>query len=174
MIGLPPPRYVPHIAVLNTGAGPNLIRQDILPIDCEYLGLAIPGVCWQIIDANGNVLSAIGSGRLSCQVGGLGILTDFTVVERLAVPLILGCDFIDNHILSIRPIENIIELRKHFRACFHRAHEPVDDFHRYISVSRRCTLELQSETNVLVTTAAHGCYGAEHQGVVFYVVRISV
>jgi transposase InsO family protein len=156
LIGFPPSRYVPQIAVVDTGAGPNLIHKDLLPPDwiCKETAVAASPV--HIKDANGRLLSSVGMVQLPCQVGGLTVATDFIVVERLAVPLILGCDFIDQNILSIRPKESIIELRGQHKAYIHRGREHSHDDNHPVKVARRCSLNSQTETNVLVTSEAQG------------------
>ena len=119
MIGLSPPRYIPQIAVVDTGAGPNIIRKDLIPKDWKYEGMEKSSVQMHIKDANGRLLSSVGTLRLPCQVGGLTTNTDSSVVEGLEFPIILGCNYIDKNILSIRPKERIIELRGHKRAYLH-------------------------------------------------------
>jgi len=108
LVGLPSGRYVPQIAVLDTGAGPNLIRANVLPPDWRSQGLLVPATPRHVRDANGRLMATIGTIRTPCRIANYTAMTDFLVVERLAVPLILGCDYIDKNIATIRPAEGII------------------------------------------------------------------
>ena len=53
LIGLKPSRYVPQVAVVDTGAGPNLISNDILPPDWRYEEMDQETFPIHIKDANG-------------------------------------------------------------------------------------------------------------------------
>jgi hypothetical protein len=93
----------PIMAVLDTGAGPNLIREDLLPKNWEFY--RIPGLPFpQITNASGRRIPARGFVQLQVQVGGLVRRVRFYVTPGLAVPCILGCNFINLHVKSILPI----------------------------------------------------------------------
>jgi transposase InsO family protein len=101
----------PVVAVLDTGAGPNLIREDVLPPDWESLrlrGVPVP----KVMNASGRLLHSKGVIVLIVQVGDLRTRVRFYVTAGLAVPCILGCNFIDRHVRSIMPGERRVELRE--------------------------------------------------------------
>jgi hypothetical protein len=100
---------VPVLAVLDTGAGPNLIREDVLPPNWETLrlrGVPIP----KVMNASGRLLHSKGVIVLIVQVGHLRTRVRFYVTAGLAVPCILGCNFIDRHVKSILPGDRRVEL----------------------------------------------------------------
>jgi hypothetical protein len=77
------------IAVLDTGAGPNLIREDVLPPNWEtwrLCGVPIP----KVMNASGRLLQSKGLIVLIVQVGHLRTRVRFYVTAGLAVPCILG------------------------------------------------------------------------------------
>jgi hypothetical protein len=79
----------PVRAVLDTGAGPNLVREDVLPKGWERL--LVPDVALpRITNASGRRMSARGVIVLFVQVGGLLKRVRFYVTPGLAVPCILG------------------------------------------------------------------------------------
>jgi hypothetical protein len=82
----------PVRAVLDTGAGPNLVREDVLPNGWERL--LVPDVALpRITNASGRRMSARGVIVLFVQVGGLLKRVRFYVTPGLAVPCILRCGF---------------------------------------------------------------------------------
>jgi hypothetical protein len=96
-------------AVLDTGAGPSLIRKDVLPKDLERLLIqyvALP----RITNASGMQMPARGLIVLYVKVGGLLKRVRFYVMPGLAVPCILGCGFINLHVKTIHPKERRVEL----------------------------------------------------------------
>jgi Retroviral aspartyl protease len=97
----------PIVAVLDTGAGPNLIRESVLPDGWEKYRVH---TSWnrRIVDANGKALKFRGVVELALQLGELVVRTRLAVVSHLSVPCILGCDFIDRHVKAIVPKERRI------------------------------------------------------------------
>jgi Retroviral aspartyl protease len=94
----------PVRAVLDTGAGPNLVREDVLPKGWERL--LVPDVALpRITNASGRRMSARGVIVLFVQVGGLLTRVRFYVTPGLAVPCILGCGFINLYVKTIHPRE---------------------------------------------------------------------
>jgi Retroviral aspartyl protease len=101
----------PIMAVLNTGAGPNLIREDLLPKNWEVYritGLPLP----RITNASGRRISARGVVQLHVQVDGLVRRVRFYVTPGLAVPCILGCNLINLHVKAILPKEQKVLLQE--------------------------------------------------------------
>jgi hypothetical protein len=79
----------PVRAVLDTGAGPNLIREDLLPENWELFripGLPLP----RITNASGRRIPARGVVQLYVQMGDAIKRVRFYVTPGLAVPCILG------------------------------------------------------------------------------------
>jgi len=158
LVGLPSGRYVPQIAVLDTGAGPNLIRANVLPPDWRSQGLLVPATPRHVRDANGRLMATIGTIRTPCRIANYTAMTDFLVVERLAVPLILGCDYIDKNIATIRPAEGIINFVNESQASLLIDSSPSCP-PQPLRIVTTTTLPPQSETQVLVSTPASGlCY----------------
>ena len=57
-------------AVLDTGAGPNFIRESVLPSNWrEFRIRAYDGISHNVIDASNHALNTIGVVRLSTQLG---------------------------------------------------------------------------------------------------------
>jgi hypothetical protein len=101
----------PVRAVFDAGAGPNLVRDDLLPRGCE--SLLIPGQPLPLItNASGKRMPVKGVIVLYLQVGDLQTRVRFYGVRGLGVPCILGCTFIDIHVQSIHPKERGVELRE--------------------------------------------------------------
>jgi hypothetical protein len=92
----------PVYAILDTGAGPNLVREDVLPED--WLRYRVAGdTTYQVIGANGKSLPQRGVVTLWVQLGRLRAQARFIVVKQLAAGCIVGCQFIDRHVKSIHP-----------------------------------------------------------------------
>ena len=100
---------VPVRAILDTGAGPNLIREEVLPEDWERSRL--PGTpAYQIIGAGGRPLRQKGVIAMHVQLGTLRVQSLFVVVTSLAAECILGCQFINRHVRMILPKEKRVVL----------------------------------------------------------------
>jgi len=92
----------PTRAVVDTGAGPSMIRADMLPEGWnEYSSRAPPRT--QVSDASGQLLKVNAEVSLTIYVGGTAMEYDFLVVKSLSVPLILGWDFQRNYEDTISP-----------------------------------------------------------------------
>lgn len=79
--------------MLDTGAGPNLIRKDTVPDKW----LPRVQVTWGPIIkvANGLPIRTMAAITLTIVTGDLATEVDFLVRETLSVPCILGCTFIN-------------------------------------------------------------------------------
>ena len=89
-------------AVVDTGAGPNLVRESLLPSNWRCYASRETKVP-PIRDANDRNLKIEGVVRLYVDVGGLKARLRFLVCKDLAVKVILGCDFIHKHVQAILP-----------------------------------------------------------------------
>jgi hypothetical protein len=85
---------VPVRAILDTGTGPNLIREEILPEDWERSRLS-GTPAYQIIGAGGLPLRQRGVITMHVQLETLRVQSRFVVVTSLAAECILGCQFIN-------------------------------------------------------------------------------
>jgi hypothetical protein len=97
------------MAVLDTGDGPNL-REDLLPENWELC--RIPGLRLPRITASGRRIPARGVVQLYVQVGGMVSRVRFYVTPGLAVPFILGCNFINLHVIVSLPKEQKVLLQE--------------------------------------------------------------
>ena len=96
------------LTILDTGAGPNLIRKDEL--DGDLTDLVKKKSTPELYDAKKNPLEVTGTIDLTVQLGTRTLVTPFLVVPKLAVPALLGADFCDEHVEAIRPRRRIVEL----------------------------------------------------------------
>jgi len=80
----------------DTGGGPSIIRSDALPKGCEkqlHPRQHLP----HVVGAKNIPISARGLITLRLGSGGFTTDVDFVVVQRLAVPVLLGTSFINRH-----------------------------------------------------------------------------
>jgi len=96
------------LTILDTGAGPNLIREDEL--DGDLTDLVKKKSTPELYDANKNPLEVTGTIDLTVQLGTRTLVASFLVVPKLAVPALLCADFCDEHVETIRPRRRIVEL----------------------------------------------------------------
>ena len=96
-------------AILDTGAGPNLVREDLLPEDWERYRLT-DEPRFNVVGAGGRRLRQRGVIYLFVELGRLRVKARFLVIADLAAECILGCQFIDRHVQSILPKEKRILL----------------------------------------------------------------
>jgi len=100
--------FVRTRAVVDTGAGPSVIRADVLPEGwTEYESLAPPRT--QVSDASGQLLKVNAEVSLTIYVRGAAMEYEFLVVKALSVPLILGWDFQRNYVDTISPKTHTIK-----------------------------------------------------------------
>ena len=88
-------------AVLDTGAGPNIIHEKVLSE--EWKMRLTQQNTPKITDASRNRMLIKGSVLLCLRVGDLRIRTRFLVASNLAVDCILGTAFIDRYVKAIIP-----------------------------------------------------------------------
>jgi hypothetical protein len=94
-------------AILDTGSGPNLVREDLLPEDWEQYRMN-DEPRYNVVGAGGKRLRQKGVISLFVELGRLRVKARFLVIAELAAECILGCQFIDRHVQSILPKEKRI------------------------------------------------------------------
>jgi len=86
--------------VLDTGAGINLVRRNVLPANWQSYAEKLERTP-RIRDANNNRLIANYAIHLYMDVGCAKVFDRFFVAKHLSVPCILGTEFMDNHVEAI-------------------------------------------------------------------------
>ena len=157
----------PVRAILDTGAGPNLVREAVLPEDWQCRRLTGEPEC-RIVGAGGRKLRQKGIIILLVQVGQLRLKTKFIVVEELAAECILGCQFINRHVQTILPKDKKVILSDgSVISILHDSEIPTPQGRQTVKspdlvpsnkvrVAKFTTLTPRSETHVLVQCAAPG------------------
>jgi hypothetical protein len=160
----------PFKAVFDTGAGPNLVREGILPKGWERF--LIPNrPLPRINNASGKRVPVRGVITLYVQVGDLVTRVRFYVVPGLGTPCILGCNFINLHVRSIHPKEHRVDLSEGGsvaiasgidaeNAASPQIREPTAS--TKVRLSRKTVIPPQREAHVEVTSAASGLYQIFH------------
>ena len=97
-------------AVLDTGAGPNLIRGSLLPNNWQRYAQRAKSLP-RIRDANNRLISVEGIIPMILDMGSQRLRASFLVCKDLAVPAILGCSFIQRFVEAILPQENKVILK---------------------------------------------------------------
>ena len=88
--------------VLDTGAGPSVVREDVLPPGWKQQARRAPRST-HVCDASGQLLKVKSQVGLSVFVEGASMPFQFLVVKSLSVPVILGMDFQKEHVKAIYP-----------------------------------------------------------------------
>lgn len=107
-LGVSDQYMVRQLSVLDTGAGPNFLVESLIPPHLRSRIRATPLV--DIADANNRPLSTVGVIDLLVRLGHYVVKLDFLVCKQLAAPVILGCDFCDRFVESIRPRARTVEM----------------------------------------------------------------
>ena len=90
------------LTVMDTGAGPNIIRYDIVPAEARAkIDTSIDTV--NLASASNHRLETVGVVNLVVQVGLYRVKQPFIVTRQLGADAILGCTFIDTHVEAIFP-----------------------------------------------------------------------
>jgi len=95
--------------VVDTGAGPNMVRRSALAP--EWLRQVVTSKEEEQVrlrDANNARLRTSGTVTLWLQTGARIVPVTFLVVDDLSVPVILGCLFIDDNAHAILPQDRSI------------------------------------------------------------------
>jgi len=80
------------VAVVDTGAGPSVVSEDLLPPGCRAHAWRAPTQT-RIVNASGQALKALARLPLTLHEHEKPTHFTFIVVKRLSVPLIIRCDF---------------------------------------------------------------------------------
>jgi len=95
--------------VVDTGAGPNLVRLNALAPDwLRQVVTSKEEEQVRLRDANNARLRTSGTITLWLQTGARIVPVPFLVVDDLSVPVILGCTFIDDKAHAILPQDRSI------------------------------------------------------------------
>lgn len=97
----------PMRVVLDTGAGPSIVREDRLPADWESHATRAPKST-HVCDASGQLLKARGIVKLAIIFDGQPMVHEFLVVRALAVPPIFGMDFQGTYVRGIYPMSRAV------------------------------------------------------------------
>ena len=108
-IGLHKSSLARFVVVLDTGAGSSFIRQALIPESYRKHIKPLDDQ-FNVKDANNRRVVIAGTINLTVQVGKRREVVKFNVVERLGTDVILGCDYCDKHVESIRPRKRLVEL----------------------------------------------------------------
>ena len=163
-IGLTSRCLLPVRAVLDTGAGPNLIREDVLPIGWEHA--LIPGQTLpRVSNASGRRMPVKGVVQLTTRVGDLVRRIRFLVTSDLAVPCILGCHFTNAHVKGILPRDRRVDLCEGGSISILGKYEgcpvspetiTVGRVSNKVRVARLATIPPRSEEDIMVSCALAG------------------
>ena len=93
--------------MVDTGAGPNFIRKDELPLGVDVIR---NGPLPNVADANNNPIRMTGLVDVVVRLGSRIAKAEFILCERLAAPVIVGCDFCDLFVEAIYSRKETIEL----------------------------------------------------------------
>jgi Retroviral aspartyl protease len=150
-----PDSYRPFIAVLDSGASHNIIREDSLPQNWERSGMVDPyGKIRSLQDARGAISQNVATIYLEIKLGCEKQRLRFLVMKELAVPVLLGCEFIDDHVTSIRSQDKTIQMNSGTIIPLYR--RPVSKTPTPVYLAQPILLPPFSETNVPVTTDNEG------------------
>ena len=158
------------LTVLDTGAGPNLIRAEELPR--EFVEKArISKEIVNLRSATSHVLGILEILSLTIKVGDKTARQSFVVARNLVADVILGCNFIDAYVDSIQVRKSRVNLVSGTRLPIQRrpaslpsaelskenlAILPRSPRTNHVRVSKKITLEPQAETVASVTTGFNG------------------
>jgi hypothetical protein len=124
LIGLNKGNQQSCTAVIDTVAGPNVIRADVLPHNWKSTATIVTeGPTRNIHSANGQTMKSLATVQLECYIGAYNFSEQFFVVEELAIPVIFGYRFMKSHVMSIHPNDDRITFRDHNTAYAKSAQE---------------------------------------------------
>ena len=97
------------VTVLDTGASRSFVKKCLLP-PSAWRRIKPLRAQVRIRDAGNRSVNICGTIDLVVELGSRLEVVQFNVVEKLAVDIILGCDFCDKHVEAIRPRRSNVEL----------------------------------------------------------------
>jgi hypothetical protein len=152
----------PVRAVLDTGAGPYLVREDIMPKDWERW--RVPNIPLpRITKASSKKILAKGVIVLYVQLGTTVHRVRFYAAPGLTVPCILGCNFIYLHVKAILPKEKKVDLHDGASVAIDNEsdsnsnappREPATLASTKVRAAQRVVIPPRCEAHVAVKTAA--------------------
>lgn len=147
--------YQPFIAVLDSGASHNIIRADALPLGWEKRPNVDPtGMIKNLQDARGIISQNISTVYLEIKLGYEKKRLRFLVMKELAVPVLLGCEFIDAHLTFIHTKSKTIQLNSGTIIPLYK--RPISNTPTLIYSAQSVELPPFSETNIPVVTSNEG------------------
>jgi Retroviral aspartyl protease len=150
-----PGTYRNTIAVLDFGASFNIIHVQALPKGWEQSpDVDHNGDTRNLQDAKGTVSQKNSTIYMSIKIGLEAKRLRFLVMKELAVPLILGCEFLNELVRSIFPKDQRIELSNGETIPLYN--HPVQRHPTPVYMAQGVTLSPYSETNVLMRTDNNG------------------
>ena len=158
----------PILTVLDTGAGPNLVRSDC--VSQEVLrGLKSANEFANISSASRHKIHVLGIASLVVKIADHAVRQSFLVVRNLNADAILGTTYIDGQVEAIQPRRkqatlrngSVVKIQKRgatiptVRRTKENLEPVVTDLHK-IRVSRRTTIAPHSEVQMPVTIPVNG------------------
>ena len=160
-------------SVLDKGAAPNFIRASDLPPGVDKIRY---GPLPNLSDENNNPIRMIGLDELVVRLGNRIVKVEFIVCERLAAPVIFGCDFCDRFVEAIFFRKRLIEMddgrtvpitRRSLRHPYKQVRKDLkqDEAEKLplggrvspkVRVAMNVVLSPETQTWVTVTTKRHG------------------
>ena len=107
------------VSVIDTGAGPNLISRKILSEELRQR-IKPEREFVKLVDANGKPLDLIGTINKATKIGSYRASVTYVVTKTLSTDVILGCEFLDNHVRWIGTRERTLILRDETEVSIYR------------------------------------------------------
>ena len=137
--------------VVDTEAGPNLVRRNALSSDwLRHVGTSKEAEQVRLRDANNTPIRTSGTVTLWLQTGARIVRVAFLVVDALSVPVILGCTFSDGIAHAILPHDRSSRWMDGSVTAILRG--PLDDGDRSMGLS--CVLRATHKTRLPPSTAS--------------------
>lgn len=96
------------MSILETGAGPNFVRKDVLL--ASSTNWIKHGHLTDIRNAIKHPQKFLGTINLTMQLASYNLLVNFFGCDSLVAPTILGAEFYDNFVQAIQPGDKVVEL----------------------------------------------------------------
>jgi hypothetical protein len=137
---------------LDTGSGANLISKDALPEGSLVYPLHNSP---KITDDQGGTLGTVGVVHLCISLCSRVVEVPFIVVDRLAIPLLLGTGFIDENVVAILPKERLVQFGNDASLQTVSMVGREEDYAANIQVTE--TLLITAYTEVVIAGKANRC-----------------
>ena len=160
-----------YLSIFDTGAGPNIVRSDILnPTQLQNLDTRTKVA--NLASASNHPLNILGVIYLYVKINGYLARQPFIVVSDLSCDVLLGCTYIDEHTENIWVRRRTVVLRdgttapiqrRHSPTLYRKENEPVDvepdePPPRVIRVAQQRILPPQTEVTVSVVIKESGTF----------------